>query len=174
MLICMRIFRLFELLNSSHDLDFVLDEHASSIFLHCFSCKLNANCNAFSHSLNARQINDVGFCRFTNISHFDCTRSSLRYIVVTATLIQPVPRRILQKVNFDRRLETPLRTDCTICSHCSFVTKLFMSMSMTLPGTRPWNSELFCLSLVATLPQQVASLRKSLHCVAFQLRITGT
>ena len=42
------------LTNSSHDLDFVLDEHASSIFLHCcFSCNLNANCNAFSHSVNS-------------------------------------------------------------------------------------------------------------------------
>ena len=60
--------------------------------LRCLSYSPNASCNAFSDPFNSpdsadldQPINNVGFSPFHIISHLDCTRSSLRFIVVTSS-----------------------------------------------------------------------------------------
>ena len=106
--------RLTTLTNSSHDLDFVLYEHASSIFLHCcFSCNLNANCNALSHSLNSPDT--------VHVHDSAGTRSlALRALVSESRWNTASANRFLAQVLALRGLPTAYHRNLTdLCScHC--------------------------------------------------------
>ena len=125
---------------------FVLDAHASSTFLNCcLSCNLNANCNAFQSFAQLTWFCTLGPTKSTTLvsvhsipsltliaqDHHSDTSSSRRRRNLDSTRTMSNP----PESNFDRRLPSLFfLTDRIICSHCSFVNMLFMSM--TLSGTR--------------------------------------
>ena len=102
----------------------------------------------------------------TSSSHFHCTRSSLRFIVV--------PCRTLHSTRLFRSMNPKsFGTDWILSSGCSFVTLLFVHVHTTvwhrIIGTK---SSCAGVSLQHCLGKSLHTLRKCLYCVAF-LHIAG-